>query len=84
MPRCQQVDLRKDSYGFEPCQQEATERVWCPTWISADEGPRVMCERHARNFKPEFNKYAKDGVFHWGADADREYQANRKDHHMKR
>ena len=59
--------------SFKPCCNEATEILWCPTWISAGRGPINVCANHAKGFKPEFNPHAKDGEFYWGNDAQAAY-----------
>src|SRR5690349_9180841 len=61
------------------CGHPNTEKVWCPTWISSIDGPHHFCAEHSRNFKPEFNKNAKDGKFYWGAEADTEFEKAMKE-----
>lgn len=76
MPRCQQTEL--SGLQFVPCKNEATEVLWCPTWITSNEGPMNLCEHHAKNFKPEHNPMANGGDWHWGADAYDTFQRVRK------
>lgn len=56
---------------FVRCINEATTRVWCPTWITAEDGPLHVCEKHARTFQPEHNENARRGTFYWDDEADR-------------
>jgi hypothetical protein len=42
--------------------------------VTAEKGPVMFCDRHAQNFKPEFNKNASDGEFYWGAEADEKFK----------
>lgn len=60
--------------GFVPCDNKATDILWCPTWTTAGRGPQAICVEHAKNFKPEFNKHAKDGEFYWGDAAHEAYK----------
>jgi hypothetical protein len=72
--KCQSCDCHGEG-GYKLCQETAAHRVWCPTWLSAEEGPMSLCERHARNFMPEHNKNAANGVFYWGEEADKAWHA---------
>lgn len=44
--------------------KQATHIVWCPTWITAHQGPIHLCEDHAENFSSR-NPYANNGQFFW-------------------
>ena len=73
--QCEMVMCAKgDDPGFVRCTKTATHTCWCPTWISAEEGPMELCEEHTHNFRPEFNKHAKDGNFYWGEEAVAQYE----------
>ncbi len=61
------------SGGFIPCDQLGTLLLWCPSWSSADKGPQVYCEKHARTYQPERNPYVTGGLFFWGDDAKSAY-----------
>lgn len=71
MGQCQQKELSDDHRTFVRCEDEATTRVWCPTWITAEDGPLHVCEKHARTFQPEHNENASRGTFYWDDEADR-------------
>lgn len=65
--RCAQTNLSSNHQRFEPCPNEGTEILWCPTWMSAGKGPMPICREHAKNFKPEHNKNVQpDAEFYWG------------------
>lgn len=53
----------------------ATLRLWCPTWIGSERGPRDLCAECAWVFQPERNKHAVGGSWHWGSEADWAYQS---------
>ena len=55
------------------CHNPATTRLWCPTWLDADKGPRVFCDEHAKTFKRDTNPNLRPGSFHWGDDADKAF-----------
>lgn len=73
-PRCESRMLNETHDGYVYCGYTSVRRVWCPTWTTADKGPMNFCEAHARMFMPSFNENAKDGVFHWGEDADMKFK----------
>lgn len=52
-----------------PIPNEATLTVWCPTWITADEGPRNICAKCNEVFDPNKNPNAKDGDFFYDEEA---------------
>lgn len=57
------------------CKKDgATETIWSPTWISANEGPCVYCPTCARTFDPVFNPRAKGGEFIRGMAAYNEFE----------
>ena len=47
----------------------ATRRVWCPTWITAFDGPISCCDKCSEVFIEDKNPSAKDGQFFWELDA---------------
>jgi hypothetical protein len=51
-------------------EAEATLRLWCPTWVGCEKGPRNLCAECAKNFQPEHNRNAEGGSWHWGEQAD--------------
>jgi hypothetical protein len=72
--KCYQRILPNGAQSFVDCPNEATHRVWCPTWLSAEKGPIDICEKCSRIFDPMHNKYATDGTFYWGANADKQFK----------
>ena len=56
------------------CGHQASEVLWCPTWINAEQGPMHLCSEHSRGFKPEFNKNA-EGLFYWGKEAHEQFKS---------
>lgn len=78
MPKCASYDYNGVTEPFVQCKNEATHRLWCPTWINAQDGVMCICDAHAKVFRPELNPHAAGGEFHWEADADEafaKYQA---------
>ena len=71
--QCQYVECAGQG-GFERCTVVAAFEVWCPTWVTAEEGPMHLCADHARNFMPEHNPHARNGMFYWGEKATEEYE----------
>ena len=63
MPTCEQKELNEPHSGYLQCHCAATTALWCPTWISAENGPMQLCDRHADHFRKS------EGEWHWGADA---------------
>lgn len=57
-------------YMQHKCQNQATRRVWCPTWVNANEGPMDLCEEHCSTFDETKNPRATSGSFFWGDAAD--------------
>jgi hypothetical protein len=55
--------------------EEATTKVWCPTWITAHEGPLHLCEKCSKVFQPSSNKNAPLGAFFWEDEADAKFAA---------
>ena len=67
MPRCSYHDTKAQC----PHVADVLHRVWCPTWVSAEEGPQWFCGDHIVNFKRETNpNCVDDRAFFWGSEAD--------------
>lgn len=49
-----------------PCVNEATEVIWCPTWVSAYLGPHHFCASCAEVFDESKNASAAHGQFFFG------------------
>ena len=74
MCQCEYTKLHHRG-GFVRCTAKATTSVWCPTWVSADEGPMSVCDEHAKGFMPEHNEHIKVDTFLWGRQAQEAYEA---------
>ena len=56
------------------CKKQAMFRLWCPTWITANEGPRNLCSDCAKAFQVAHNPMAAGGSWHWGDNADKAFK----------
>jgi hypothetical protein len=74
---CEQIIWGGLGKSFKRCTNDATNKLWCPTWISAAHGWIHICDECAKVFKPQFNIHAKDGVFFWGDDAVAAFEKSR-------
>lgn len=66
---CQSNDL-VDGGGFKNCTDEASVRIWCPTWVTSHNGPQNFCDHHSKPFRT-----SETGSFFYGDDADRAYMS---------
>lgn len=51
------------------CNQEATVKIWCPTWLDANRGPIYRSAPHARVFTDNA-----EGAFYYGDEADQKFR----------
>ena len=70
--KCSTCEFHFDNQMQEEIQ-EATVKIWCPTWVFAYNGPKVFCEEHSKNFIEEHNPNAEGGQFFFNKDADAAY-----------
>lgn len=52
------------------CENEGTQTIWCPTWVSSDQGPLNFCDEHSQIF---IN--SSKGAFFFGEDATKEFDS---------
>lgn len=70
--KCQSTSL---VHGFiQKCKNEAVTRVWCPTWIGAEDGPLNVCDTHLAIFDKR-NPFAPEGAFFFGDNAQKVFES---------
>jgi len=65
MPKCSDAN----------CTSKSTVRVWCPTWVTAHNGPKYLCKQHAEIFDPTQNDFAVNGQFFTDKEADARFKS---------
>jgi hypothetical protein len=80
--KCCSQNFKAKSLDLIPCDREATEKIWCASWINSINGPQCFCAEHAENFQSKFNKNMKpedDKKFFWKNDAEVAYMQAMKE-----
>lgn len=70
--QCQQTKyVGISSYKpYQQCQNQATTKVWCPTWAFANKGPLHLCDKCAEHFDEKVNQEASKAQIFFGQEAD--------------